>query len=304
MILGRFAKESLSLDNHTIIHTMCPSFIALFSKAGIACAADADHTIYSLSKDYPVAIAVNPASPIPWEQIIEEYRRRPFQEHSAFSDYGKDFEAYLETVPVQPGLTSLSAEESNIILMGFGSEDLFPAALDVMVSVQDGKLCFCDLKADGITHRNIVFFYLLGNHESIATLLWGSTAQVRQYLYDEQLKRFETASRRVSEKFKGTKYESYVKKHLDAFDYQAYASSILDRSTDKTLDELKMGIGSFSIEDMVTAVESLTKANAKLNYLRSGAKGPSAEVREIAVMTIPEGLTWIKHSLFYRRNEL
>lgn len=39
---------------------MCPSFFALCSKAGIACAADSDHTIYRLSDNLPVAIAVNP----------------------------------------------------------------------------------------------------------------------------------------------------------------------------------------------------------------------------------------------------
>lgn len=46
---------------------MIPSFIALFSKAGIACAADTDHTVFRLSDKYPVAIAVNPDSPIPWK---------------------------------------------------------------------------------------------------------------------------------------------------------------------------------------------------------------------------------------------
>ena len=65
-----------------------------------------------------------------------------------------------------------------------------------------------------------------------------------------------------------------------------------------------MGVDSFSVEDLVTAVESLVEANAELIHLRSGATGDPARVKEIAVLTIPEGLTWIKHSLYYRRNEI
>ena len=65
-----------------------------------------------------------------------------------------------------------------------------------------------------------------------------------------------------------------------------------------------MGVDSFSIEDMVTAVETLVQSNAELVNLRTGKPGEAAEVKEIAVLTIPEGLTWIKHSLYFRRNEI
>ena len=65
-----------------------------------------------------------------------------------------------------------------------------------------------------------------------------------------------------------------------------------------------MGVDAFSIEEMVTAVESIVNANAKLSHLHAGAKGKHGETKEIAVMTIPEGLTWIKHSVYMRRTEI
>ena len=293
------------MNNHRLLtRSMCPSFIAMFSKAGIACAADTDHTIYSLSKEYPVAIAVNPASSIPWEQIIEDYRRLPTQAHPAFRNYGMDFENYLKTVPFAEGQKRLSKEDSKIILMGFGTEEIFPSGLAVTVGVKDGNLCFLDVKEDTVCHKKYASFNLLGNHESISTLLWGATTQVKQALYDEQLETFRKYARRVTEKFQGTEYEEYVKKHLEAYNPRADIESILQEATDQTIHEWAIGMDSFGVDGMVTAVESLIKANVNLNRLRAGAKDARVDVREIAVITIPEGLTWIKHSLFYRRNEL
>ena len=46
-------------------------FIALSNMSGIACASDRDHTIYQLSKNVPLALAVRPTSPIPWDGIID-----------------------------------------------------------------------------------------------------------------------------------------------------------------------------------------------------------------------------------------
>jgi hypothetical protein len=283
---------------------MCPSFIALFTKAGIACAADTDHTIYSLSKEYPVAIAVNPASSIPWERIIEDYRRLPAQAHPAFQDYGVDFEKYLKTVPFVEGPRHFSEEDAKIILMGFGTEEIFPSGLEIIVGVKDGSLCFQDVTVDKVCHRDYAFFHLLGNHESISTLLWGSTTQVKQVLYNEQLETFQKYARRVTEKFQGTKYEEYVKKHLEAYTPAADIESIMQEATEQAVKEWAIGLDSFGVDGMVTAAESLIKANVNLNRLRAGAKDAPVEVREIAVITIPEGLTWIKHSLFFRRNEL
>ena len=61
---------------------MPPNFFALFNKVGIACAADTDHTVFRLSRDLPVAVAVNPESSIPWERLLQDFRRtRVAREH-------------------------------------------------------------------------------------------------------------------------------------------------------------------------------------------------------------------------------
>ena len=115
---------------------------------------------------------------------------------------------------------------------------------------------------------------------------------------------FHTYAERVRERFKGTEYEDYVERHLSKYNAERALDFGLAAVSENTYSYFRMGVDSFSVEDLVTAVESLVEANAELIHLRSGATGDPARVKEIAVLTIPEGLTWIKHSLYYRRNEI
>lgn len=301
---------SLRIDNkhRRTIKTdtrMCPSFFALCSKAGIACAADSDHTIYRLSDNLPVAIAVNPQSPVPWEKIIGEYKQTKPKEYESFSGYVADFGNYLSSLQVKASWKNLTQDTGNIIFFGYGSEDIYPCVFDVMVHVNEtGILAFYEKEEHCVTQDDSAFFHILGNFDSVSTLLFGSTQKTRDFFRQKHVAQFEEYSRRVMEKFKGTEYEEYVTSCLSQFDAEGEICNKINQATEKTLSELAVGVDSFSMEEMVTAVESIINANAKLTHLHSKAKGKRAEAKEIAVMTLPEGLTWIKHSIYMRRTEI
>lgn len=284
---------------------MCPSFFALCSTAGIACAADSDHTIYRLSDTLPVAIAVNPQSPIPWEKIIGEYKRTNPKEKAAFSGYAKDFGNYLSAIKVKASWKNLTQETGNIIFFGYGSDDIYPSVYVVMVRVNEaGALDYFEDEEHCVTQDDSAFFHILGNFDSVSTLLFGSTEKTRDFFRKKHVAQFEEYSRRVMKKFKGTEYEEYVTSCLSQFDAECEICNKINQATEKTLSELAVGVDSFSMEEMVTAVESIINANAKLTNLRTKDRGNRAEVKEIAVMTLPEGLTWIKHSIYMRRAEI
>lgn len=284
---------------------MYPNFFALFNKAGIACAADADHTIFRLSKTLPVAVAINPDSSIPWEKIFHDYQQTDtVRECISMLEYAEDFSSFLATVPVKKGWASLPSGERNLIFLGFGSQDIFPSVYDVLAEIRDGALSLGEGQAERIGEDDRdVFFNYLGNFDSVSTLIHGASSQVQSFFYDKYLELFRIYEERVRERFKGTEFEDYVNKHLERYDAEKEIYSNLNKVTVNAFSAFEMGVDSFSIEDMVTAVETLVKSNAELMRLRDGAAVP-AEVKEIAVLTIPEGLTWIKHSLYYRRNEI
>ena len=285
---------------------MIPSFFALFSKAGIACAADTDHTVYRLSKDLPVALAVNPLSPIPWDDLIEAYKcHLKIKPQNTLAKYAAEFDAFLSTYKVERAWKSLSAYDTNIIFFGFGSEDLYPSAYDVNVIIKEnGKLGLGESTVHQVSDQESSFFHFLGDFDSVSTLLFGASERTQAFVYNQHVAIWSEYARRVMERFKGTEYEQYVKTHLDRYDCRNDIQDKIDRATSEVMNELSIGFSSFVVEDMVTAVETIVNANTKLNHLRSGASGKPGTSQEIAVVTIPEGLSWIKHSLYHRRNEI
>lgn len=284
---------------------MYPHFLALFNKSGIACAADADQTVFRLTKNLPVAVAVNPASSIPWEKIINDYQlKSPVRERLSMTGYVADFEKFLASVPIKKGWENLPPEEMNIIFFGFGSQDIFPSVYDVLAEVKDGVLGFGQCIDRTVNSDNPVLCHLLGDFEGVSTLIWGATNKVRSFFLKKDQELFRIYAERVKAKFQGTKYEDYVNMRLAEYDADSDIAAGIDMATDKSYSSFMIGVDSFSVEDMVTAVESLVQANAELSLLKAGQKGTEADVKEIAVLTIPEGLTWIKHSLYYRRNEI
>lgn len=285
---------------------MTPSFFALFSKAGIACAADTDHTVYRLSKDLPVALAVNPLSPIPWDDLIEAYKSHlKLKPQKSLAKYAADFDAFLSTYKVERAWKSLSAYDANILFFGFGSEDIYPSAYDVNVVVKEnGKLGLGESAVHQVSDQESSFFHFLGDFDSVSTLLFGATERTQTFVYNQHVAIWAEYARRVTERFKGTEYEQYVKNHLDRYDCRNDIQDKIDRATSDVMSELSLGFSSFGMEDMVTAVETIVNANTKLNHLRFAAPGKPGTSREIAVVTIPEGLSWIKHSLYHRRNEI
>jgi hypothetical protein len=179
---------------------MKTSFVAFLNKRGIACASDTDMTLYALSRQEPVALAVNSYSPIPWDFIINSYLRKgEIQIHETFSDYARDFACYLSTVETKPSWKYLSSDEKNIIFLGYGSDDVFPSAVDIMVKYdEEAKKLICDFDIDrGIDHINTSDFFMLSHFENTQPVMYGILESARQKLIDKQNSLLDTFKERI-----------------------------------------------------------------------------------------------------------
>ena len=276
-------------------------FIALSNMSGIACASDRDHTLHQLSKKVPLALAVSPTSPIPWDNIIEQYKQTGGpEEKEEFSDYASHFLSFLSNIPVDESWKFQSAHDLNIIFMGYGKEDLFPCiyALDLKVNSDSKRLEEVFHSYKKLSHDIDATFDILGDFEEVSTLLFGSTGDTRKLFLENYTKQFEIYKERVIEKFKDTEYSSYVQKKFEAFDIKANVANKINAATDKVLSQVYSGLDTFSIEDLVTAAETLVNAEVRLKHLASMGKDYLHTTKEIAVITRTEGVTWLKHSLF------
>ena len=277
------------------------SFISLYNKSGIACASDTDYTIYRFSKEEPVAVAVCPFSPIPWESIITAYLRKGEPAHRlALEEYARDFEQFLQTYPADKAWNWLSANALSLIFLGYGTNDIYPSACDTLIVVDEetGKMKLGEISNTAISIDNQAAFNWNGDFERVNPILHGTTQAVKEFIFERVGESIELYKKRVLDKFNGTKYEEYVKKSLDNYDFEAAQHSLVYDATEHIQYEVYRGLDSFSIEDMVLSCENIINANIRLNHLATGGKGLIGSTREIAVLTRAEGFTWIKHSLF------
>ena len=277
------------------------SFIAIYNQSGIAMASDTDNAIYRLSKQEPLAIAVCPHSPIPWSSLITKYQRRGEPVYrKTLEEYARDFEAFLQQFPADLAWNKLDIDDSILIFLGYGIDDIYPSVCDIQVKVNEAtcKLEFADTHTNQISICNDAGFNWNGDFERLATILCGATEKVHKFAKEKQQELFEAYKKRITEKFKGTKYEEYVNECLNKYETESLLNETVSDATFTTFQDIHKGLATFSIEEMVSSAENLVNANVRLNHLKNGGKGLIGSTREIAVLTRAEGFTWIKHSLF------
>ena len=276
------------------------SFIALYNQLGIACASDTDNTIYRLSKKEPVAIAVNTSSLIPWEDIITLYLRKGEPtHHPTIGEYAKDFEAFLQEFPANKKWNKLSNEELKLIFLGYGKDDIYPSVYEFLIFVDKAtekmKLELCNKTL--ISTFSSASLCTIGDWEYVSPILRGSTISVADSIDDYELEFYEAYKSVVKERFKGTEYEEFVNNYFTEYD-KSFEPRLATIAAESTLNKALIGIGTFSVEELVSSAENLLNANLRLKRLKFGGKGLIEITKTIAVLTRAEGFTWIKHCLF------
>lgn len=279
------------------------SFLAIYNQSGIACASDTDNTIYRLSKEEPVAIAICPYSPIPWECIITQYLRKGEPEHhKTLEEYARDFETFFQQFHADKAWNKLGINELNLIFLGYGQDEIYPSVCDIQIEVDEDtekmKLGEIGIKQTNLSRDENAGYNWNGNFERLASILFGATEQVKDFATEKQFDLFHAYKQRVIEKFKGTQYEEYVNKCLSNYPEEIAVPKPVTKATTKAFERAYEGISTFSIEELVSTAETLVNANVRLLHLKEGGKGLLGHTREIAVLTRAEGFTWIKHSLF------
>ena len=280
---------------------MGTSFLYMANMSGIVCGSDTDMTIFQLSKKTPVVLAVSATSSIPWPQIIEDYRKKGEQQyHQDFEGYIDAFEKYLSTVEVDFDLKTLDIDDCNLIFMGYGESDIYPTIYDIYVGVDETSrgFYFEEVDACEISHDTNTSSGYIGNFDLVSTLFQGATPQMFGFVEDRAKEFIDEYISRVYDKFAGTIYENRVKKYFEKYNKEYLSLFITQEANAFVYNRLNMGMDTFSIEDMVGAVETIIDANVRLNHIYSGGKVPMGHTRELAVITRAEGLKWIKHSLF------
>ena len=120
------------------------------------------------------------------------------------------------------------------------------------------------------------------------------------FMLDKVQNIYEKYAAKVKTHFAGSEYENMVEKYISKFNVEEQAKRTMQNATKYTRSRLQLGLNAFSIEELVSGVDTIINANMRLSHLQAGCKEPLGETCEIAVLTRGEGFNWIKHSLFAR----
>lgn len=273
-----------------------PSFIALMNKSGIACAASDDFTIYKLSSKEPLAIAVNPRSKIPWEDVLGKFKQLGDPEPQiTLSMYAEQLMGVMNGIT---GLSGRGLKDEKVILLGYGSQEIYPSVYSFSLdTTAEGNIIFQELENVQIGGQTPTSFVTMGDFDRISPILYGVSPRIRN-CYEEKQKSVKSEFvSRLHDLFSGTEYEKAAEENIARYD--SNIGDIVSGATCKVEFDVNLGLSSFSISDMVTSVETIINANTRLSHLFAGVRPPLECVSEMAVITRPEGLKWIKHSIFF-----
>lgn len=272
-----------------------PSFIALMNKAGIACAASDDFSIYKLSSKEPLAIAVNPKSEIPWEKIIGKYKQSGESEPQiTLALYAEQLISFMNGL----GLTSLGLKDDKVVLLGYGSQDIYPSVYSFSLDTDaDGVFVMTEIENEQISGQTSTTFVTMGDFERISPILYGASARIRGYYEEKQRVAKSEFMSRLHDLFSGTEYEKAAEENLAGYD--SNSDTVFNGANKMVVKDVNIGLSSFSISDLVTSAETIINANTRLSHLFAGVRPPLECVSEMAVITRPEGLKWVKHSIFF-----
>lgn len=272
-----------------------PSFIALMNKTGIACAASDDFSIYKLSSKEPLAIAVNPKSEIPWEKIIGKYKQSGEPEPQiTLALYAEQLLSFMNGL----GLTSLGLKDDKVVLLGYGSQDIYPSVYSFSLDTDaDGVFVMTEIENEQISGQTSTTFVTLGDFERISPILYGASARIRGYYEEKQRVAKSKFMSRLHDLFSGTEYEKAAEENLAGYD--SNSDTVFSGANKMVVKDVNIGLSSFSISDLVTSAETIINANTRLSHLFAGVRPPLECVSEMAVITRPEGLKWVKHSIFF-----
>lgn len=276
---------------------MSESFIALSNMTGLVCASDTDHVVYPLLEAEPVAVAVDFNSPIPWKDIVNEYKEMYNEPQEQFSGYVDNLYSCLYNMDMPESLTEVP-EDTKIIIMGYGTDELFPTICELRFELLGPKyLQISDKKYNMVSSEERSQIAKMGDFSAVDTLLDGVTMEVLYDIIEKEKEAFGLFCERVRSRFQNTEYEAVLESQLEKFDIEKKLTEYATNAVKEIHNHVNAGIHNFAIPDMVQAAETLLNANANFRSLHDKGEKSADVVRELAVLTCTEGLTWIKHSI-------
>lgn len=269
-------------------------FMAIFNRWGMACASNLPGAIHHLYENPAVALIYDPSSQLNWERIIKDFKGAIFS--SPLTSVKEVVSRFNDFLNSDYGKTQFGKEKKyEIIFIGFDNDEFYPYKIRCEISIDaNGKIDFIQKSEKRINGDTKAFISTLGHFNYVIPVIDGVSPDFETTLMKHiqssvdkfQHKLIQKSRELGSERQSVEIPETFLKEEILGFikNSQAICHS-----------EAIIGIDTFSVEELGDSVVNLINSEVHFSYLKNKKKGPQNVVCERAVMTIPEGFTWLQH---------
>ena len=195
--------------------------------------------------------------------------------------------------------------ETGIVFVGYGDDDIFPSLLPVHVAgLIEGHLRFYYDEIESIDNDNDASIQPFAQTDTMISLMKG----VHPAMYDTVLDRLADAMvatrTKIVEALKAESASDFLVKKVE--------EGALDEIHDKFHDDMKSyiqdtfvngivdAVSSFNIEDLVKMAESLISITNLQRHFSSSEESVGGPV-DVAVITKSEGFVWVNHKQWFQQ---
>lgn len=265
--------------------------ILMMNMQGAVMAADKDLTIFRYSDKVSFALMTDPKSPLPWEDIWNEFRIST----DVIDNYVSEFINYLRKALLQYVRFTLN---ENLFCISYDTDAIFPHAEHLIIKT-DGVDISVDLGTASavITPQTAVYYNWLGDFVHMGSLLGENLFSIENVIRPEYSQIVDDFKNYLLQTTDDEAQRDKIESYLSLIDFDQKYMDVFSSVAKEQQKKLEDAISSYHIEDMVRMSEHLIDAEGQFSNLENNSK-QIACTREIATMTLAEGFRWIKHSLY------
>lgn len=278
---------------------MNTSGIIFLTTSGIVAVSDSDFSIRRLSRKFPGIITVNMGSPIPWKRIIDDYLlENDSRVFSTLQEAYDSFSLFFRERKIPSSMLKKQDKES-ILFLGFDEGAFYPSLMGAEIKPgENSDLEFCNSFVRNVSPEDCAFYHFIGDCDYVSPILEGASEQFMESANKIDIKLLSDYRDKLLSKMKGSSTEKIWIDKTEGFDVEEVVGEAICDTSQDIANDVAVGLDSLSIQELISYAEALQNAEIRLRNLKLKKNENPDGTREIAIVTIPEGLTWIKHPLF------
>ena len=225
-----------------------------------------------------------------FSQKRKEFPRMTEEEWNTFLDYfHRDLTNNSFTGP----------QQSELIFVGFGSDDIFPASQRIYILGMTGKVLKYDIEdISEISHMSSAEIRPFAQTDVMITLMKGVSPQSDQEYRDATIELEEGVINKITDLLEKENVPPSIIMKVKDLTYEKIHERYIDRIDNFIHDNFTSGVVTaldfFNLEEMAKMAENLIAITNLQRHISSSEESVGGPI-EVAVITKTGGFKWIKH---------